>query len=429
MHKRLIQLLALTLLFLAGGAWCTSDAMAADASPSQSIITTGSSSTTVDPYQSFSVSITLRDASGSNLTSAPAGKVYLWATDASNRISDGLDLVELSLGDNVYMHQTSRQGVLIMDAAALIQTQRFNLKLAEKGPYKLHALYMPTGSIDPNAVSDYWPYELTGSSEAERTITVNATPASDVAMMVVSTKIRGISVDSFLITGPRNQTLTTPISIDSSGATTTEVQLALLRDNGLSVGADVPIYINTTSNNVTVSNVLVRTNENGIARFTVSGLVSDNSTLQLRCDVNDAPVVIPLSAYEYRPERVRFDIGSNIIDVDGRTMEIDTAAVIRNGRTYVPYRAIGELLGARIEYDNAVRTITTHFDDSVLTMTVGYNHYAVDGTVYQMDAAPYINSDGRTMVPIRFVAEVIGYDVRAVTGSNNLTESVVFTRR
>ena len=56
-------------------------------------------------------------------------------------------------------------------------------------------------------------------------------------------------------------------------------------------------------------------------------------------------------------------------------------------------------------------------------------YYAVNGTVYQMDAAPYINSDGRTMVPIRFVAEVMGYDVQAISGANGLTESVIFTRR
>lgn len=424
MHKRILTLSALLVVFFAGSVWLTTDAQAADPSPSHSTLAVSTSGTTVDPYQSFGVTITLRDASGGSMTSAPTGKLYLWATDENNQVSSGLDLVELSLGDKVYMHQTSRPGVLIMDAAALIQPQSFNLTLDKKGSYDLHALYMPTGSIDPNAVTNYWPYELNTAS-----ITVGATPASDVAMMVVSTKIRGIGVDSFLITNPRNQTLTTPISIDSSGAATTEVQLALLRDNGLSVGADVPVYINTTSNNVTVSNVYVRTDENGIARFNVSGLVSAESTLQLRIDLNSAPVVVPLTSYEYRPERVRFNIGSNIIDVDGRTMEIDTAAVIRGGRTYVPYRAIGELLGAQIEYDSNVRTITTTFDDSVLTMTVGYNHYAVDGTVYQMDATPYINGDGRTMVPIRFVAEVIGYDVQAITGSNNLTEGVIFIRR
>lgn len=426
MYKRILQLFALVLICFAASVCLESDAFAADAAASRSTISTGGVS--VDPYQSFSTTITLRDANGNALTTNPTGKIYIWATDENDRVSDGLDVIELSLGSNVYMHQTSRQGVLIMDAAALIQSQRFNLTLDTKGTYELHALYMPTGTIDPNAVTNYWPYELSGNTVSDRTVTVDATPANDVAMMVVSTKIRGIGVDSFLISDPRNQTLSTAISVDS-GSSATDVQLALLRDNGLSVGEGVPVYINTTSNNVTVSNVLARTDANGIARFSVSGLLSTGSTLQLRLDPNDAPVVIPLAEYEYKPEHMRFDIGANIIDVDGRTVEIDTAAVVQSGRTYVPYRAIGELLGAEVAYDSRVRTITTTFDDTVLTMTIGYNHYAVNGTVYQMDAAPYINSDGRTMVPIRFVAEVMGYDVQAISGANGLTESVIFTRR
>lgn len=426
MYQRILQIFALALLCLVAGTCVSTDALAADVAANRSTLSTGGVS--VDPYQSFSTTITLRDANGNSLTSTPPGKVYIWATDENGSVSDGLDLVELSLPGNVYMHQTSRQGVLIMDAAALIQSQRFNLTLDAKGTYELHALYMPTGTIDPNAVTNYWPYELSGNTVSDRTVTVDATPANDVAMMVVSTKIRGIGVDSFLISDPRNQTLSTAISVDS-GSSATDVQLALLRANGLSVGEGVPVYINTTSNNVTVSNVLALTDANGIARFSVSGLLSTGSTLQLRLDPNDAPVVIPLAEYEYKPEHMRFDIGANVIDVDGRTVEIDTAAVVQNGRTYVPYRAIGELLGAEVAYDSHVRTITTTFDDTVLTMTIGYNHYAVNGTVYQMDAAPYINSDGRTMVPIRFVAEVMGYDVQAISGANGLTESVIFTRR
>ena len=429
MRTRTLHLLLFTLLFAICGALAAPQtAEAAEASPNRSLFTTGASSTTVVPYQSFSVTIDLRDATGNAMTSRPAGKVYIWASDENGTISDGLDLVELSLADGVYMHQTSRQGVLIMDAGALIQAQHFNLTLDAAGSYELHALYLSNGAIDPNNVSDYWPFELTGSAAAERQVTVNPTPASDVAMMVVSTKIRGIGVDSFLVTSPRGQTLETPISIDNSGTTSTEVQLALLRDNGLSVGADVPVYISTTSSNIAVSNVLVRTNENGVARFSVTGLAGSGTTLQLRLAPSDAPVIVPLEKYEYKPERVRFDIGAKAIDVDGRTVEIDSPAIVRSGRTYVPYRAIGELLGARIEYDSGVRTITTYFDDSVLTMSVGYDHYAVDGTVYEMDAAPYINGDGRTMVPIRFVAEVLGYDVRAVS-ENGLTKSVIFTRR
>lgn len=404
-------------------------AQAAEAVANQSHITTGQANTTVVPYQSFSVTIDLRNANGGTLSSTPPGKLYIWATDEESFVSDGLDVVARSLGENVYMHQTERQGVLIMDAAALIQPQQFNLNLARRGTYELHVLYMPTGAIDPANVTNYWSYELTGASLAERTVVVEPTPARDVAMMVISTRISGILVDSIPVTNPRNQTVSSAISVERTGATPTEVQLTLLRENGLSVGADVPVYINVMSNSVSSSNVLVRTDGNGIARFRLNGLVASGNNVQLRLDLADAPVVVPLSAYTYRPEKVRFNIGSNIIDVDDRTIQIDTAAIVQSGRTYVPYRAIGELLGASVDYDGSVRTITTTFEDKTLTMTIGYNNYAVNGTIYQMDATPYINSDGRTMVPIRFVAEVMGYDVQAVKGANGLTASVVFTRR
>lgn len=149
------------------------------------------------------------------------------------------------------MHQTSRQGVLIMDTAALIQSQRFNLTLTPRAPTS-STRSTATDRHHRSERHNYWPYELSGNTvSTDRTVTINATPANDVAMMVVSTKIRSIGVwfaAPFLIhaAGP----LSTAISVDSS-ASATDVQLALLRDNGLSVGRRT-VYINTI-NNVTVS--------------------------------------------------------------------------------------------------------------------------------------------------------------------------------
>ena len=246
--------------------------------------------------------------------------------------------------------------------------------------------------------------------------------------MIVSTKIRGISVDSFLIANPRNQTTNTPISIDASAATPTEVQLALLRDNGLPVGRDVPVYISSNTASLSISNVMVRTDANGIARFKVNGIIDQNAKLQLRCSLADTPVTIPLKSYTYRPEKVRLTIGSNAMDVDGRIIEIDSAACVKDNRTFVPFRAISELLGARVDYDSNVNSIVAIIDGTRLTMSIGYNHYAVNGTVYQMDTAPFV-SNNRTMVPIRFVAEVMGYDVNYLPGTGGAAGSVVFTRQ
>lgn len=430
MQKRILRACVLCLALFAVVGF-TTPALAADSdvSPTQSVITTGANNTVVDPYQSFNYIITLKNAQGTALSTTPTGKVYVWATDQNDLVTSGLNLVGISVPEGVFIHETNRQGVFIMDAKALIKTQKMNFSLNATGTYKLHTLYMPTGSVDPSNITNYWPYELTGGSIAARTVKVNPTPASDVATMIVSSKIRGISVDSFLISNPRNQTLSTPISIDASAATPTEIQLALLRDNGLPVGRDVPIYISSNTASLSISNVMVRTDANGIARFKVHGAISNNANLQLRCALTDAPVTIPLKSYTYRPEKVRLTIGSKNMDVDGRIIEMDTAPSLKDNRTFVPFRAIGELLGARVEYDSTVNTIITTFDGTRLTMSIGYNHYAVDGTVYQMDTAPFVNADNRTMVPIRFVAEVMGYDVNYLPGTGGAAGSVVFTRQ
>lgn len=430
MYRKFFRLLLLLVAVTLCGSWASSaEASGVAIQPSTSTISTGGSNITVDPYQSFNCTISLKAPGGGLPAGTPPGKIYIWATDTNKQIRSDLDVVALSIPKNVYVHQTERPGVLIMDTAALTQPRSFNLFLTATGQYTLHALYMPTGKIDPNHVSNYWPYELTGNAIAARTVNVRPTPAADVKMMVVSSKIRGIGIDSFAINNPRNQTIQSPLSVDSNTTTTTEVQLTLLRSNGQSVGKNVPVYIGTDSSALTISNVLVHTDANGVARFSINGAVSKHASLQIRCSLQDTPVTIPLQAYEYRPQQIRFFIGSNKVDIDGRTLVMDTVPLIKNNRTYVPFRFIGELLGAKIDYNHDIRTITASLGNTVLTMTIGYNHYAVNGQVHTMDVAPYVNNDGRTMVPIRFIANVFGYEASYRSDAKGRTTDVIFTRK
>ena len=397
--------------------------------PDLSTISTGRSNASVDPYQSFNCTITLKAPNNGLPTATPLGKLYIWATDEDGAISNGLDVIAFSIPNNIFVHQTQRSGILIMDAASLRTPQSFNLKLATTGRYELHALYMPIGSIDLNDIGNYWPFELSGGAVENRTVVVQPTPSRDVRLMVVSSKIRGIEVDSFVIEQPRKQTLTTPISIDKNDSTPTEVQLTLLRSNGHSVGKNVPVYISTASSALTVSNVLVRTDANGTAHFKIHGAVGKNATLQLRCALNETPVTIPLQNYSYCPKNIRFTVGSNQVDVDGYTMTMDTTLTIKNNRTFVPFRFIGELLGAEIHYDSRIRTITASLDNKLLTMTLGYNQYAVNGKVHPMDVAPFANSDNRTMVPIRFIGDVFGYQSTPLYNPKGALTGVLFTKQ
>lgn len=51
-------------------------------------------------------------------------------------------------------------------------------------------------------------------------------------------------------------------------------------------------------------------------------------------------------------------IGSNEISTAGKKITIDSPAVIKNSRTFVPLRAISEILGTKVEWDGATRTVS-----------------------------------------------------------------------
>ena len=60
---------------------------------------------------------------------------------------------------------------------------------------------------------------------------------------------------------------------------------------------------------------------------------------------------------EKRGTVVQIPIGANYIIVDGKQVATDTAAVIKNGRTYLPIRAVLEAVDFTVEWDNDTRTV------------------------------------------------------------------------
>lgn len=88
----------------------------------------------------------------------------------------------------------------------------------------------------------------------------------------------------------------------------------------------------------------------------------------------------------------------------------DQQPIIIDGRTLVPVRAIAELLNCKVDWDNANRLAVITKGGSQVLIHPDYNIYVMDGTVYPLDVpAKIINS--RTMVPLRFLAEAFGYQV------------------
>lgn len=119
-------------------------------------------------------------------------------------------------------------------------------------------------------------------------------------------------------------------------------------------------------------------------------------------------------------------IGSKDVIVDNNVVTVDTAALIKNDRTFVPYRALAEAFGAKVEWDQATKTVTTEMDGKKVVMTIDKKEYKVNDKEMTMDVAPYISGD-RTLVPVRFVAEALGFKVTPHSNGYG-TACVVFNK-
>lgn len=99
------------------------------------------------------------------------------------------------------------------------------------------------------------------------------------------------------------------------------------------------------------------------------------------------------------------------ICLDGDTYyPTDLPVQVQNGRTMVPIRDLAEKLGADVEWVQESQQIVMTRAGSTVTMTLGETAADVDGTAVEMDAAPYA-VEGRTLIPARYVAEFFGQKV------------------
>jgi hypothetical protein len=118
-----------------------------------------------------------------------------------------------------------------------------------------------------------------------------------------------------------------------------------------------------------------------------------------------------------------FRIGSNIYYAGGVAKVMDVAPYIKDSRTYVPMRYLGEILGAEVVWDDAARTVTLTKADTTVVFTIGSTSYTVNGEAKTADVAPEI-TNSRTMLPARFVAEAFG----AVVGWDAATQTVLIQK-
>ena len=81
-----------------------------------------------------------------------------------------------------------------------------------------------------------------------------------------------------------------------------------------------------------------------------------------------------------------------------------------NDRVLVPMRAIFEAIGAQVSWDGEKQKVTGKKDGLEIELTIGDTIAYAGGEVVELDS-PAILQGGRTLVPVRFVAESLKTDV------------------
>lgn len=103
----------------------------------------------------------------------------------------------------------------------------------------------------------------------------------------------------------------------------------------------------------------------------------------------------------YRSARVVFDVGPYITDT---------------GFAMVPIRGIAHLLNATITWDKDSQTVTVHQGKHTILVTIGSINALEDGAKIQLES-PAVIVQGRTMVPLRFLIEALDGTVRWEDGT------------
>ena len=110
------------------------------------------------------------------------------------------------------------------------------------------------------------------------------------------------------------------------------------------------------------------------------------------------------------------------VKLNGAELDFDVPAQIINDRTLVPLRAIFEMLGATVEWDDATQTVTAYRGNTSISLQIGSRSMFVNRVEKVLDVPAQL-VDSRTLVPARAVAESFG----ATVDWDDATDTVLIT--
>ncbi len=124
----------------------------------------------------------------------------------------------------------------------------------------------------------------------------------------------------------------------------------------------------------------------------------------------DTAVLNPFAKENY----IQLTIGEPDMYVNGSSFEIDlgrgTKPEIKKGRAFLPISSLVQALAGTTTWNGAEKKVSITLGPKKIELWIGKQGAVVDGVEKQLEVNPYI-ANGRTMLPLRFIVENLGYQV------------------
>ncbi len=113
---------------------------------------------------------------------------------------------------------------------------------------------------------------------------------------------------------------------------------------------------------------------------------------------------------------VTMTIGDTSYQANGKEATMDCAPYVdENNRTMVPVRFVGQALGATVNWNPSAKTVLIADEENTVVFAIDSDEMTVNGRTMPIDTAAVIQ-DNRAMLPLRAVAESIGATVTYADG-------------
>ncbi len=128
----------------------------------------------------------------------------------------------------------------------------------------------------------------------------------------------------------------------------------------------------------------------------------------------DMYTTVDLEQEELAGTALELFLGSKTAYDDGKEIHLEQEPIAdeRTGRTLVPLRFVGEGLGCDVRWNAAERSILIQREERYIRLKIGSEIAEVDGREQRIEQAPILDArTGRTLIPLRFVAQTLGNPV------------------